>query len=188
MPDLVIAPVQFVPWMFPPASRQPIWWNDETAVYALDGTVDPIMPSPAWTEPLPFGVRVSDVSVPDGRIAFTATFDDRAPDQWSGQDWIVIATEAPPWDIPTQLLPDGTTPAAHLWFSGQTMAWSENNFHHVRVDFLAPSMAFRRQRGVLDPSPGVEAESGPGQHTCWPCVCGMNISRTSGVLSPTFPC
>ena len=37
VPDLVITPLDFVPWMFPPASRQPIWHNEETAVYALDG-------------------------------------------------------------------------------------------------------------------------------------------------------
>ncbi len=28
VPDLVIAPAQFVPWTFPPASRQPIWHNE----------------------------------------------------------------------------------------------------------------------------------------------------------------
>ena len=34
VPDIVVASAQFVPWMFPPAGRQPIWWNDEVAVYA----------------------------------------------------------------------------------------------------------------------------------------------------------
>ena len=64
-PDLVITPAGLIPWMFPPASRQPIWWNDKTAVYALDGTVDPIMPPPR-VEPFPFSVRVSDVRAVDG--------------------------------------------------------------------------------------------------------------------------
>ena len=58
IPDFVIAPAQFAPWMFPAASRQPVWWNDETAVYALDGTVDPIMPP--RDEPFPFSVQVSE--------------------------------------------------------------------------------------------------------------------------------
>ncbi len=44
VPDLVIMSAKFIPRLFPPASRQPIWWNDDTAVYALNGTVDPIMP------------------------------------------------------------------------------------------------------------------------------------------------
>ena len=163
VPDLVIMGLDFVPWMFPPTSRQPIWWNDETAVYALDGAVDPIMPSPSWTEPLPFTVRVSDVSEADGRIAFTATFDDRAPGQWSGQDWIVTATETPPWDIPTQLLPDGATPAAHLWFSGQTWPGRKTTAITYQVDFLAPSMAFRDSAGRVDSCRGVGVGVRPGR-------------------------
>ena len=86
VPDLVISPAQFRPWMFPAASRRPIWWNDKTAVYALNGAVDPIMPPPPWAEPLPFSIRVSDVSEADGRITFTATFDDQAPGRWTSQD------------------------------------------------------------------------------------------------------
>ncbi len=163
-PDLVIMPLDFVPWMFPPASRQPVWRNDETAVYALDGAVDPIMRPPP-VEPFPFSVRVSDVRAADGRIAFTATFDDRAPDQWSGQDWIVTATETPPWDIPTQLLPDGTTPAAHLWFSGQIWPGRKTTAITYQVDFLAPSMAFRDSAGAWTPAQASEAESGPGVYT-----------------------
>ena len=46
VPDLVVMPRPFVPWMFPPAARQPIWWNDEVAVYAPRGAVAPIMPPP----------------------------------------------------------------------------------------------------------------------------------------------
>ena len=37
IPDLIIAPLRFVPWMLPADSRQPIWWNDETAVYCPQG-------------------------------------------------------------------------------------------------------------------------------------------------------
>ncbi|MCY4108218.1 MAG: hypothetical protein OXG11_04220, partial [Chloroflexi bacterium] len=114
-PDLVVTSGDFVPLMFPHTSRRPIWWNDEIAVYALDGAVDPVMPPRPQAEPPPFSVRVSDVSESDGRIAFTATFDDRAPDQWTSQDWVLIPTEAPPWDIPAQLLSDGT-PVPAMWF------------------------------------------------------------------------
>ena len=83
-----------MPWTFPAAARQPVWWNDETAVYALDGTVDPIIPLPPRAEPFPFGVRSfrRTRAADDGPIAFTATFDDRAPDQWTSQDWVLIAT------------------------------------------------------------------------------------------------
>ncbi|MCY3800463.1 MAG: hypothetical protein OXG46_02680 [Chloroflexi bacterium] len=148
-PDLVITPARFEPWMFPAASRQPIWWNDETAVYALDGAVDPIMPSPP-SEQFPFSVRVSDVTQPDGRIDFTATFDDRAPEGWTSQDWILIATEAPPWDIPTQLLPNDT-PAMAMWFDSFLTPGKGTTSLSYNFDFHAPSLSVRREHGVLKP-------------------------------------
>ena len=161
VPDLIIAPAGFSPWMFPAASRRPIWWNDETAVYALDGAVEQIMPPRA--EPFPFSVRMSDMrAVDDGRIAFTATFDNRAPDRWSGQDWIVIATEAPPWNIPTQLLPDGVTPAGHLWFSGQVGPGSGTTSITYEFDLRGSRLAVRGEDGGLTPLQSSEAASGSG--------------------------
>ena len=163
-PDLVIMPLDFVPWMFPPASRQPVWWNDETAVYALDGAVDPIIPPPLRAEPFPFSVRVSDVRVADGRIAFTATFHNRAPDQWSGQDWIVIATQAMPWDIPTQLLADGVTPVDHLWFSGQLGPGSGRTSIAYEFDLRGSRLAVGGEDGGLRPVQSSETVSGSGSY------------------------
>ena len=149
VPDLVITPANFVPWMFPPALRQPVWWNDETAVYALDGAPDPIMPPP-WAEPFPFSVTLSDVRAADGRIALRATFDNHAPGRWSGQDWIMIATQAPPWDMPTQLLPDGTHPVV-IWFVGQVGPGSGMTSIAYEFDFRTPGLAIRDENGVLKP-------------------------------------
>ena len=162
VPDLVVAPASFVPWMFPPASRQPIWHSEETAVYALEGTVDPIMPPPPRAEPFPFSVRVSDLRAADGRAVFTATFDNRASDQWSGQDWIMIAIEAPPWDLHLEFLPDGITPVTHLWFSGQIGPGAAMTSITYELDFLKSTMAFRRSGGAWTPAGASEAESGPG--------------------------
>ena len=162
-PDFVIAPAQFTPWMFPPDSRQPIWWNDETAVYALDGTVDPIVPPPLWAEPFPFSVRVSDVRAVDGRIAFTATFDNRASDQWSGQDWIMIAAEAPPWSVPTQLLPDGTPPIA-MWFAGLVGPGPGTISLAHEFDFRTPSLTVRDENGALTRLDSSRPISGSGSY------------------------
>ena len=147
VPDLVIAPAQFLPWL-PAASRQPIWWNDETAVYAINGAVDPIMPP--RDKPLPFSVRVSDVSEADGRIAFTATFDDRGPDQWTSQDWVLIATRTPPWNLPKQVLPNGSAAIA-IWFLSYLNPGNGTTSLAYEFDFLAPSLAVRREYGVLKP-------------------------------------
>ena len=80
VPDLVIMSAKFIPWMFPPASRQPIWWSTTRPPSTRSmATVDPIMPPLTRAEPFPFSVRVSDVrAADDERVVFTATFDDRA--------------------------------------------------------------------------------------------------------------
>ncbi len=158
VPYLVIAPASFVPWMFPLTSRQPIWWNEETAVYALDGAVKPIM-SPPRAQPLPFEVQLSNVHAADGRIAFTATFNDRAAGRWTSQDWIMIATEAPPWDLPTQLLHDGT-PAIAMWFVSHLNPGKGTSSLAYEFDFLAPSLAVRREHGALKPLDRSEAVFG----------------------------
>ncbi|MCY3800349.1 MAG: hypothetical protein OXG46_02095, partial [Chloroflexi bacterium] len=145
VPDLVIVPTLLAPWMFPAASRQPIWWSDNTAVYALDGAVDPIM-SPPPDEPFPFSVQVLDVREANGRITFTATFDDRAPDQWTGQDWVLIATQAPPWHIPTQLLPDGA-PQIAMWFDSFLNPGRGTSSLAYEFDLRAPSLAVQREHG-----------------------------------------
>ena len=164
MPDLVIMSAQFVPWTLPPALRQPIWRNDETAVYALDGAIDPITP-PSWDEPFPFSVTLSDVHAADGRVVFTATFDDRAPEQWTGQDWVVIARDNSPLGLPTQLLRDGHTAAVHLWFSGQIWPGRGMTSLAYEFDLVAPSMAIRGSGGTLTPTRASAAESGPGLYT-----------------------
>ena len=112
MPDLVITWSQVEPWMFPPAGRRPIWWNDEIAVYAPNGAVAPIMTPRPEPEPPPVSVQVSDVRTADGRITFTTTLDDDAPGQWTGQDWVLFAVERSPWALPLRFHPDGRTPVA----------------------------------------------------------------------------
>ena len=77
----------------------------------------------------------------------------------------MIATEAMPWDIPTQLLPDGTTPAAHLWFSGQIWPGSGTTSLTYEFDFPAPGLAVGGKGGALTPAQASEAESGPGVYT-----------------------
>ena len=101
----------------------------------------------------------------DGRIAFAATFDDRAPEQWTGQDWIVIARDNSPLGLPAQILPDGHTPAAHLWFAGQIWPGRGTASLAYEFDFLAPSLAIQGSGGTLTPTQASAAESGPGIYT-----------------------
>ncbi len=149
-PDLMITPAAFLPWALPPAAREPIWWNEQAAVYALNGAVDPIMPPPPSAEPLRFSVRISDVSDTEGRIAFTATFDDGAPDRWSSQDWVLIATDPLPWNPSKQVLPNGPTAIA-MWFVSYLNPGKGTTSLIHEFDFHAPSLAVQREHGVFKP-------------------------------------
>ncbi|MCY4109921.1 MAG: hypothetical protein OXG11_12955, partial [Chloroflexi bacterium] len=164
VPDLIIMSPQFVPWMLPPAARQPIWWNEDSAVFAVSDTVGPTMPPPSAPPPLPFSVRISDALAADGRMAFTATFDDRAPEQWTGQDWIVIALDDSPWGIPTRFLPDGFTPASAAWFPGQIgPGWGQTS-RRYEFDFRAGRLAVRGEDGVLTSVESSEWIGGSGNY------------------------
>lgn len=163
-PDLVIMSSRVKPWMFPPARRQPIWWNDEIAVYAPDGAVAPIMPPPPESEPPPVSVRLSDVRAADGRVTFTATFDDDAPELWTGQEWIVTAGDASPWGIPQRFEPDGRT-VATVWFPGQVAPGRGTTSHTYVFDILAPSLSVQDASGALSTVAESERVLGAGTWT-----------------------
>ncbi len=116
-PDLVVASARLAPSAFPlPAQRVPVWGNDEIAVYAPSGAIGPVAPARVPT----FSVRLSGVRVGDGRITFTATFADRMPERWSGQDWQVIPMDTTaPWAFPQLFHHDGRTREAAQWYYGQ---------------------------------------------------------------------
>ena len=165
VPDLVVMPLGFVPWMFPPAGRQPIWWNDEVAVYAPDGAVAPIMPPlPPRDASLAVSVRVSDVRVVDGRVIFTATLDDRAPEQWTGQDWVVIAVDTSPWALPLALLPDGRL-VDEAWFAGQAASGAGTTTHTYEFDARAARLAVQDGHGVFTAAASGGSVQGSGVWT-----------------------
>ena len=127
------------------------------------GTVEPIMPPPMQTELFPFEVTLSDVVTADGRIAFTATFDDDAPDHWTSQDWVLIATDAPPWNLPKQILPDGS-PAIAMWFVSYLNPGQGRSSFSYEFDLREHVLAVRREHGVLKPLDRSEGVLDPGSY------------------------
>ena len=65
----------------------------------------------------------------DGRVAFTATFTDRASDRWRGQDWVVVATDDSPWNLPYQFGTASFTSVFTRWFDGQVQPVPETAIH-----------------------------------------------------------
>ncbi|MCY4114242.1 MAG: hypothetical protein OXG33_09945 [Chloroflexi bacterium] len=150
-PDLLVLPIAVEPWtwMFPAVGQQPIWWNDYVAIYAPSGSVAPIMPPPARPDPPAFGVRVSDVRAADGRIAFTAAFDNRSPDGWTGQDWAVLAVADSPWTLPLALPSDGRSPAPVAWFDGWLRSSVTTTTHTYEFDARTSRLASLNADGVF---------------------------------------
>ena len=165
VPDLVVLPASVEPWTwaFPPVARQPIWQNDEIAVYAPGEAVAPITPPRAALEAPPVAVEVSDARLDDGRIAFSATFDNRAPERWTGQDWVVIGVDdASIWEFPTEFLTGGDGPVVAKWFAGLITSDSATSAHSYALDVPASSLAVRNQSGALVPLTASDGAMGAG--------------------------
>ena len=123
--DLVVTSSRLAPSALAPAMRRPIWWNDGLAVYAPTAVIGPIMDPP----PSHFSAKLSDVQMVDGRIAFTATFTDRAADLWSGQDWVVISVDQSRWALPDKSRIARRTQAPARSFMGQLQPVPETEIH-----------------------------------------------------------
>ena len=124
-PDFLATPAQLAPSAFPLTARRPLWWNRDLAVYAPGGESAPVMPP----QPRDFSIQLSDVRTTDGRIAFTASFTDRATELWQGQDWVVVATDDSPWRLPYRFGTVEFTSAFVRWFDGQVQPVPETTTH-----------------------------------------------------------
>ena len=157
MPDVVVVPHWFTPSMFPPAARQPIWWNDAVAVFSPDGAIAPIMSfTPGdW---LSVTVRVSDVVAANGQIGFSLALSNWEPDRWTGQDWIVVETT----EAGLPVYPGSGQPAAARWFPGNISSWPAAVEAFYRFDPQTGSLT------AGDGSSGAVGENdplGPGRWT-----------------------
>ena len=193
-PDVVVASRHLGPSGFDPNERRPIWWNETLAVYVPNGSVAPVMP-PA---PRSFEVQVADVRVDNGRIAFTATFTDHAPEQWTGQDWLVTTVDVSPWAIPAQVLPDGVTHEGTAWFAGQTAPGLGTLTRVYEFDARAGRLAVRGDDGDFVTAKTSGAGSGPGvwtlavrlrrdhQEVAFIPVMKVTVSETNDVTYQTY--
>ena len=164
VPDLIVLPasVELWTWAFPPSARQPVWRNEVVAVYAPGGTVAPITPPRLALETPPVAVAIVDAHLGNGRIAFTATFDNQAPERWTGQDWVVVRVDTWPWEIPTAILDRGRGPATAKWFAGLLSSNSVTSTHSYEFDAAAATLAVRNDRGALVPLDTSEGVLGAG--------------------------
>ena len=173
-PDLIVLPASIEPWtwMFPPDGRRPIWQNSEIAIYAPSGALPPITPPKTTVQAPPVTVQVSDVRIDDGRITFTTTYDEHAPDRWSGQDWVIIEVEDGPWEMPAAFLEDGRGPEIAKWFAGLISPGSTTGPHTYELDISTTALAVRNDAGGL-----VQLESSDGQLDTGTWILAMRIQH-----------
>ena len=165
VPDLIVLPASVEPWTwaFPLGARRPIWRNDAVAVYAPSGTVAPITSPRVELDAPPVTVHVADDRLEDGRIAFTASFDNQAPERWTGQDWVVVGVDdASPWELPTEFLTGGDGPMIAKWFAGLITSDSATSAHSYALDVPASLLAVRNQSGALVPLTASDGAMGAG--------------------------
>ena len=160
VPDLVVLPARADPWMFP-AGWRPVWRNEDAAVYASSGTETPNMALPE-PEPPPVSVRVTDTRRDQERLTFTATFDERAPERWTSQDWLLVPLLDSPLGIPEGFLRGERGPAFAKWFDGFLSSGSAATTHIYRLDVEASSLSARNDDGAFVPLPAAAGEIGPG--------------------------
>ncbi|MCY3913764.1 MAG: hypothetical protein OXG43_11050 [Chloroflexi bacterium] len=165
-PDLVVLPASVEPWMwmFPPGGRQPIWQNEEVAVYAPNGAVAPITPPRGVLEASPVSVEVSDARIDAGRIIFAATLDNRAPERWTGQDWVIVEVDATPLALPVGFSGHSRDrgPEIAKWFGGLISSASASESHTYEFDVPTARLAVRNEAGALVPLDTSEGGLGAG--------------------------
>ena len=160
-PDFVVASALLTPSALNPGARQPTWWNEELAVYALQGGAKPISMPPRPS----FGVSLSEVYAAEGRLAFTTRFTDRARDRWQGQDWLVMATDGSPWAFPSEFEADGQRHAGTQWYAGQIAPGQETTLHVYEFDPRAAKLAVSDADGVFVDAQSSGSGLGPGVWT-----------------------
>ena len=162
-PDLVVVSARLAPSSFPlPQQRVPVWANGEIAVYAPGGAIAPVVPP----QPPTFSVRLAGVRVDDGRITFTATFADRAPERWIGQDWQIVAMDTTaPWAFPWVAPTDGRTYESAQWFVGQLAAGFGLASHVYEFDARASRLSTQDPDGRFTAVQASQGQLAPGVWT-----------------------
>ena len=90
----------------------------------------------------PLSIEVSDGRVVDERVAFTVTLTNRAPDRWTGQDWLVL-----PMTASVPVYPGFGGPAAALWFAGDMASWQGTQRQTYDFDPRVPRLVGRTEDG-----------------------------------------
>ena len=171
IPDVVVLPEGSVSFFraglpgFPPDWRSPtiIWQSHGLTAYAASPTIAPAVS--LRPHPDGFSVRLSGVHSANGTITFTATFVDQTPEQWTGQDWLVIPLDNTSWGLPTTVESDRYTLQGSVqWHAGQVIPGRVVTTHTFQFDPRTVSLGVGSS---LDEFPKVESSGVPPDAGVW---------------------
>ena len=154
VPDLILTSSRLAPSVLAPESREPVWWNEDSALYAPAGA----LPAVTNPRPRPFSIQLSDTVAMDGQLAFTATFNNRTGKGWSGQDWVVVPAIATPLPFPRTWPADQVT----QWYAGQIAPQSGGVTHSYMIDPQTATLKLRDPEGRLTALPSSGVALNPG--------------------------
>lgn len=160
-PDLVVMPMRgLAPSAFATGQREPIWWNDEVAVYSPDGERSRLMDPPAND----FRVELTGVYAEGGRIDFSAKFSNDAAGQWIGQDWLVTEGDESPWAFPREFETDARH-KGRQWYGGQLAPAQATASFRYKFEADKGRMSVEDALGALVGVDSSGAGLGPGDWT-----------------------
>lgn len=87
----------------------------------------------------------------DEKVAFTATIIDAAPEQWTGQDWLVLEMEETAWQWLARFEKHGYVLTGSLWFPGQAIPNSATATRHYEFNAVAGTLAVGNPASDLEP-------------------------------------
>ena len=173
-PDLVLTSSRLAPSAFALEGREPVWWNEDSALYSPSRALAPSALSP----PRLFSVQLSNAAATHGRLTFTATFSNRTTGGWSGQDWVVIPADAAPWNLPSTW----PTDTAAQWYAGQISPQSGTATHGYEFDPRAATLAIR---GTGAGSTKLPASGDPLDQGVWILAVRLRNEYQLAALVPT---
>ncbi|MCY3911650.1 MAG: hypothetical protein OXG43_00180 [Chloroflexi bacterium] len=110
----------------------------------------------------PVSVRVTEARLDHGRLTFTATFDERVPERWTSQDWLLVPLLESPLGIPEGFLRGERGPAFAKWFDGFLSSGTATTTHTYRLDLATSALEVRNDRGAFTPLPASGGDLRPG--------------------------
>ncbi len=170
-PDIVLVPQGAVAFLyasirgFPSKWREPvrIWQGHGLQAYAKRPSAVTNIDSTKPVRGAQFSVLVSEVHSTGNTVNFTATFTNRASQQWTGQDWLVLRVDDTPWALPIPVGSDRYTIYEGMqWYAGQILPTQQSGRFVYEFDPLRIRLAPQGPNGGATAFESSGSSLGPG--------------------------